>query len=415
LDLLPWQGEARRAIHRQDVVEALVSGAYGSGKSLLLCLLAVEEALKPANEVALCRDTYASLRKTTLLSLLKSDGQRPAVLPPGCYNWNKSEASLDVNGGGRIWLIGVRDALSLRSFNLGSVFIDEVTELSEDSYMELLGRIRGQNTDHRFVLSVTNPGGPSHWAHRRFLRQPPPGLWTKTVSSYENPMLPQDYLKELERLTGSRRERCLLGKWVGSEHAVWPEFDRARHVRHEDCASADSWVIGVDYGYADPTSLVVLACNGSKKFHVAEAEERPKMLMGEIVKLCSSYSARSPVIVVDPSAAQLIAELRNAGLTVEKAFNPIDEGVGLVAQLLADGMVSIEPGLTKLCADIESYSRDDSGRVIHEACHGPDALRYALAYARGRSRGAGIWIARAGDRDDELEDEDGEEGWSRIV
>ena len=376
--------------------QIMCGGGYGCGKSLILCISCLREALKPGNEVMLCRDTFASLRKTTLLSLLKSDGKRPAILPAGCYNWRKDEQCLDINGGGRIWLVGVRDSMSLRSFNVGGVFIDELTELSEDSYEELVGRIRGQNTDRRFVLAVTNPGSPSHWAHKKFFSNPQNGTWNRTVTSYENPSLPHDYIERLESLTGSRRERCLLGRWVGSEHQVWPEFDRGIHVRHEECVNAERWILGIDFGYSAPSAFVLGAQNGDR-VHVAESIERPRMLMAEIVKLASSYADRSPTCVVDPSAAQLIAELRNAGLKTEPAMNKVEENCQVISEMLTDRSLSFEPGQTQLLSEIESYSRDGDGRIVKENDHGVDGMKYMCAYARGQARSPGIWIMRAGE------------------
>jgi len=87
---------------------------------------------------------------------------------------------------------------------------------------------------------------------------------------------------------------------------------------------------------------------------------------------------------VDPSAKarsqvdgrNLLAEYDALGLKMALADNSVDAGVLRVYQRLAAGKLKIFRTCTKLLEDLRFYHRDDSGRIVKEGDHLPDALRY---------------------------------------
>ena len=64
--------------------EALLSGAFGSGKSTAICEKALMHSVNyPGNRGAIFRKTGKSVRATTMVTLLLGDPPRPPVIPPG--------------------------------------------------------------------------------------------------------------------------------------------------------------------------------------------------------------------------------------------------------------------------------------------------------------------------------------------
>ena len=122
--------------------------------------------------------------------------------------------------------------------------------------------------------------------------------------------------------------------------------------------------------------------------HVQELEARVRERGG-----------RLEMIVADPAAAQLIREVRDAGLPVtDKVEKSIFDGIQQVQQRLrvqGDGLprLTVEPTCTNVQREFETYEwRERSGVRIDEPIkahdHALDALRYAIRYLDGKRGGA---------------------------
>ena len=90
-------------------------------------------------------------------------------------------------------------------------------------------------------------------------------------------------------------------------------------------------------------------------------------------------------IIIDPSAASFIQELRRRGFMVTAADNTVLDGIRKTSSLFARGLIKINrdqcPGLVN---EIYSYVWDERAALIgedkpvKEQDHGPDALRYKV-------------------------------------
>ena len=91
------------------------------------------------------------------------------------------------------------------------------------------------------------------------------------------------------------------------------------------------------------------------------------------------------MIIVDPSAASFIAELRNRGFYVKPADNEVLDGIRKVAALLAKRNIMINRSCAGLKAEIQSYAWDEKAaergeeKPVKQMDHGLDALRYFVA------------------------------------
>ena len=87
-------------------------------------------------------------------------------------------------------------------------------------------------------------------------------------------------------------------------------------------------------------------------------------------------------IIVDPSAASFITELRNRGFYVKPADNEVLDGIRVVASLLAQRNIMINKSCKGLRSEMQSYVWDDKAtehgeeKPVKQLDHGPDALRY---------------------------------------
>ena len=100
-------------------------------------------------------------------------------------------------------------------------------------------------------------------------------------------------------------------------------------------------------------------------------------------------------VVVDPSAASFIAELRKRALSVQKADNAVLDGIRSVGTLLREGKLLFASGCERTLEEFTQYVWDskaaDRGedKPVKEHDHAMDAVRYFVStvLVRGRARG----------------------------
>jgi hypothetical protein len=241
--------------------EVILSGAFGSGKTWTLCNKIVFLLLKyPKNRGFLCRKTLQSLKTTTLKTLLDGDGDLPPALPKHYIkSHNKQDRLITLINGSELFY-GNMDREFIKSMNLGFAAVDELTELTEEDWNALGGRLRLPGIPVRQLIAATNPGSPSHWVYSRGYLNPPKdddGITRVEFiqsSTLDNIYLPHEYIDNLRRtLFGFYFDRYVLGKWVGSDDIVYDNFNSQTHII-QSFTIPKSWkrFRSLDFGYRAP-------------------------------------------------------------------------------------------------------------------------------------------------------------------
>lgn len=288
INLLPHQ----RDFVENPASECLFSGAYGAGKSVSLCAKIVFLLDRyPKTRGFLCRKTLQSLKTTTLKTLLEGDGGPPVLPPHLIQSHNKQDRLITLYNGSELYY-GPMDIDFIKSMNLGFCAVDEATELLEDEWNALNGRLRLANTPIRQVFGATNPAGPTHWLYTRFKGNPREDTYIRESSVYDNPYLPKTYVKNLEEtLFGHYYKRYVLGLWEGSEGAVYDNFDPRKHIipSFEIPSNWKRWR-AVDFGYRSPFTCGWFA-------QVGETIEDTPIKKGDIILYKELYYTERTVTV----------------------------------------------------------------------------------------------------------------------
>lgn len=338
--------------------EVLYSGSYGCGKSKAICLAIAKQATIPGNVCLLVRKTLTSLKRSTLLTLISGND---AILPKNSFTMNNAESKITLNGGGVIYLMGIDDPTRIRSINAGCIALDEAIEFSEAEYLELLGRLRAKEGCRQIYLA-TNPATPSHWMYKRFFLEKNKDREVISAKTYENTHLPQDYIDSLKELPSIMYKRFVEGQWCATDRAIYNEFSRDFHVKkiHEGLQFSD-YLIGVDMGYTHPAAVVMAGTLGDR-LYVLKTWRKSKQLMDKISDVIQEFSnglPMKPTVIVDPSAATLIAQLEADGHTVNKANNDVDGGINRIRQRLVVRNDSpdliIDDNCQDLVSEMENY------------------------------------------------------------
>lgn len=339
------------------------------------------------------RKTRASMTET-VLEIFESK-----VNPdPGCVVITgvarDHRAHYHFRNGSRIVLGGLDNVDRIMSAEYDFIMVFEATETTREEWEKLDTRLRNAKGPYHQMVAECNPGPPGHWLKQ----MADAGEATRILSRHtDNPSVTPEYLAALGRLTGHRRARLLVGEWTAAEGQVYAEFDEAVHVRE----TAGKWsraVIGVDDGYTNPAAVLLLLVDSDGRAHVAREMYGPghlhAALVAEVKRQCAqaeALGAEVEAVLVDPSAAKLIAELAAAELPVRGADNDVDGGIKTVRDYLAvagDGAprLTLAPQSANAIREFAAYAwaRTADGRVKDKPekanDHAMDALRYALMH-----------------------------------
>ena len=382
--LLPEQDDFVKSTAK----EIMWSAAFGTGKSRGLCYKIFKQASIKNNTVGLCRKTRASLKTTTLRTLLKPEGHLPPVLPEGTYKHYKQDNVISIKGGGDILYFGFDDDRSIASMNLGSCGIDEGIELTLEEYIMILGRLRNTVDPYRQVYTATNPGHPRHFLYKRFFKEPlkiKDGTRCLIKSkSVDNFFLPKDYLKILNDFTGQRKARYVLGEWVTFEGLVYDIFNRKDHVMVRDCEFKEI-ILTLDEGYTNPAVILKCGIDGDGRIHIMQEFYERRVLQDRLI--AEAQDMKGEYAIVDPSAASLIASMESKDITVEKGNNKVVPGIFAVLNRLKvqkDGLprLTIDPSCTNTIMEFESYQwkGKEKEEPVKELNHAMDAARYLVMH-----------------------------------
>ncbi len=209
-----FANDQQRVFFDSHAPELLYSGAFGAGKSRILCEKAYALGKRfPGAPIGIFRKVRASLAATTQVTFFRD------VLPLGAIvNKNKTEGWYELANGSRFWLLGLdSDPVTgvpskVGSLDLAFAFVDEAVEVTEADWTMLEGRLRYPGVPWTQIAGATNPADPSHWLRRRFDGRE--GREYVAASTMENRFLPQGYLDRMAGLTGIYRERYVKGEWI---------------------------------------------------------------------------------------------------------------------------------------------------------------------------------------------------------
>jgi len=193
-------------------------------------------------------------------------------------------------------------------------------------------------------------------------------------------------METLNKLTGMRRERLLLGKWAQAEGLVYEQFNRDTNVVSRNANEFQMWVIGCDEGYTNPAVLLLIGVDGDGRVHVAREFYETGKLQAYIVGQAVQWASVLPIsaVVVDSSAPGLIADMANSGLPAIAHKGRVLDGIQAVQNVLAvDGSgrthFTVDPSCVNTINEFESYTwkagKDEPVKANDHAC---DALRYVI-------------------------------------
>jgi hypothetical protein len=292
--------------------EWVAAGPAGTGKTIMsLVRLLQFGGDYPGARMLIVRNTRKSLTETALATW------ENIVLGPGhpilAHPIQRgSRHHYDFPNGSILVTAGMDDPGKVFSSEWDLIMVNEATEISKDDWETLNSRLRAMAGPYDQLFGDCNPTTPHHWLYRRFQA----GLCRlHETYHWDNPRYFDDVAGQwttagrryianrLAPLTGTRRERFLLGKWVAAEGCVY-DFDPRIHLLPHEWEAPKHWprVWGIDWGKTSPTVLGIWAVDDEGRMYLTreyyKTRLRPDRLAAWVLEELSTGREPMPRAIV---------------------------------------------------------------------------------------------------------------------
>lgn len=338
---------------------------------------------------ALCGKTVNSLKRNViypLLPVLKSRGfDITEKLTEGVLIISSKAPLKSTNS---FYLFGGGDESSrekIQGITLAGVLFDEAALLAESFVNQAVARCSLKGSKFWFNC---NPEGPNHWFKKNWIDSDKNLLYLHFTMD-DNLSLSQEVKNRYKRMySGVFYNRFILGHWVAADGVIYDMFgdDNVAECAH---LPFEKFYASVDYGTQNPCVFLLWGLHRGKWYAIKEYYYSGRDT--KVQKTDSAYGDDltaflgdiNPVaIIVDPSAASFIAEIRSRGYRVKKAKNDVVDGIRLVGAMLSKKEIFFSPDLSNTLNEFSVYVWDshaiDRGedKPLKENDHTMDAIRY---------------------------------------
>lgn len=293
----------------------------------------------------------------------------------------------------RIYLFGGKDESSyalVQGVTLAGVLLDEVALMPRSFVEQALARCSVQGAKLWFNC---NPENPQHWFRQEWILQP--GKHNALHLHFmmdDNPSLDEATKDRYKSMySGLFYERYIMGRWVMSEGLIYDMFDPTENVYRvalPNLPHSCQRYIACDYGTTNPTRFLDIYDSGEsiyvdREYDWDSRKERRQKTNAEYGDDFMAFMGNSPAtVLIDPSAASFITELRSRGVYVLEANNDVMDGIRKVSVLLGRREILIHETCTRLLDEMGTYLWDDQAarkgveKPVKQNDHSADALRY---------------------------------------
>jgi phage terminase large subunit len=421
LDNLPSMPKQREFCY-SEAAQAAYVGGQGSAKSTGLCLTAIIRALAEPHGFSLIgRLNMPALESTTMKTFLE-------MVPEDMGSWAEAKKLWKFKNGHEVIFkhLDISDPKvtgHIRSLNLSAVYVDEATEIAEEVYFLLLGRLRRQTTIQiglsHILRLASNPAGHD-WIWKRFFDPQRKEEWKSNhginASSMENPFLPEDYVRNmLHTYPADWAERFIYGSFSDFSDAVFKEFAEDTHswdpmkphaVFQGSNNPPDYWpvIIGIDIGSDtehDPWACVLISVAPDGRLYQFAEVYGSNLLIARIAGELKMKLGQRRIegTAYDYAQRQCALELAEYGVVGTAAIKEVQPGLFKCAQYIhLDDRIDHPfnpkaPGSPRFFVSAScvntlrefggyKWAKDKAGRPNgepdHACSHSPSAVRYAL-------------------------------------
>ncbi|WFA10346.1 PBSX family phage terminase large subunit [Tissierella sp. Yu-01] len=371
----------------------IADGAIRSGKTLSMSLSFVMWAMETFDQqnFGMCGKTIGSFRRNVLFWLklmLKSRGYK--------VKDHRADNLVIVSRGETVnyfYIFGGKDERSqdlIQGITLAGVFFDEVALMPESFVNQATGRCSVDGSKFWFNC---NPDGPYHWFKVNWIDKLIEKNLLHLHFTMDDNLSLSEKIKERYRsmYSGVFYQRYILGLWVVAEGVIYDMFDSVKHIVNElKGLITDTYYVSIDYGTQNATVFLLWCKNAQgqwvciKEYYYSGRDETSQKTDTEYADDLKEFlgDIKPKSIIIDPSAASFIAELKKRGYKIKKAKNDVLDGIRFVATLLNQGKIAFAKECKNTILEFNSYiwdvkaSEKGEDKPIKQHDHCMDAVRY---------------------------------------
>lgn len=339
-------------------------------------------------DIAICRDTMANLKRTTLRdfeALCYGFKGFPAMYPH--LHVNKSDWTCNINGN-TIYFFGLKDdPMRVYGFESDIFFINEVVSTYKNTFDQLEQRCR------EFWILDCNPSEPQSWVYQLPLRfdvrefrttyKDNPFLGAaqiRKIESYE----PTEYNKE--QGTADPRKWAIYGQGLvfkGPE-IIYPNW--TTYTDDDLPEGYDVMLYGLDWGINAPLAVVQIIKNGND-LYVREICYGSGIEMEDLITILKQeekLAKGNAYLVCDNSEERSIKSLQRAGIKAMKVRKPpgsVLDGIRRIQNMnlkVHQDSVNVQRELNSYKFKVDEKTDTVLDVPEKENDHSMDAIRYPV-------------------------------------
>ena len=386
--------------HRWEIYK----GSAGSGKSHFITQKIIIKALREKRRVMICR-RYGTTMRNSVFKLFKDVIESFKITH--LTRIKESDMSITLPNGSEIIFVGLDNEEKLLSIaGITDIFIEEVYEVPKEIVDQLNLRMRGKAPNQQIYMAF-NPISAKHWLYDfcEGATRPESSIYSQSTFR-DNPFLPDEYVKALEDMyrTNPNKARVFCdGNWGADvEGLVYKNHILSDFDINELIKQGLEVRVGVDWGFVDPTTVVVSLFDKPKKeiYIIGEFYKRGATLE-EIKDGIIQLGISKQKMYCDGAEPDKVDYLRRNGfnaVSAKKGAGSVKAGISF----LQDMKIICHESCVNVAAELENYvylKDKKTGQYIedsydHDFSHTMDALRYSYSdlYSAARLTSAKLML-----------------------
>ena len=339
-------------------------GGTRSGKTYAILQWLIVRALQETLDVTVVRRTVPSLKRSVIKDF-KDILTNLEIWETERYNI--SDRIFSFGNGSTLSFINTDDPEKLRGVKSDILFIDEASEIDEESYFQLSIRCTGN-----IVLAYNPTVSPYHWLREQ------DDVERFTTTFKDNPYLPQEMIKAIEELEFKNPKYWLIsgkGEFAPNDKSIF-SFQIVDENPIEELIA-----LGMDFGFSnDPTAIVAVHKKGDM-LYVRELLYEKGMVTKDIINKLDELNVGNTEIWADSAEPRLIEEIYRSGFNikpVKKGPDSIKFGIGV----LQNYGICVPRSSQNLINELYSYqwATDKYGIALDKPEGGLDHLIDSMRY-----------------------------------
>ena len=418
-----------------DYEQYLLIGGYGSGKSYHIAFKIVLKLLEEKRKALVVRQVYDTIYESCY-DLLKEILDDMGILAVDYQEFRKkrnkcialkSPLRILFPNGSQIIFKGMDNPEKVKSINgVSIVWIEECSEVNQDGYTELLGRIRTPKVSMHFILSC-NPINRENWVYTRFFTRQDEngndivimpeekfydqkvviknGMYYHHSIPSDNPWLPWQYIKRLDDLKDYDYPLYMVARWGrfgASGTRVLPQFmvakDSKKFVNAVKALGPENQYFGFDFGFEESYNAVVCMSVDSKNSilyiwdeiymnHLTDLQFSRHPRMQQLKDRLDNYylMGYNKLLIADNEDPKAIMFYRQVGYLIRGCRNKFSGSrLSNTRKVKRFKKIVVSPKCVNVIKELKylTYKKDSNGKTLYDEfnidAHTFSAIWYAL-------------------------------------